>query len=272
LSESSIHLGTSGWSYNEWEGPFYRKGEKRKLRAYSNIFKIVEIDSTFYRNPSKETVMGWLKYSPPDFVFTAKMPQLITHVKRLGLKGAVKADLNTYFDLMRPLQLGGKLGCFLIQLPPKCDCNTDNLEMFFGMLDPMFRYAVEFRNTSWFKDETWDLLNKYDVAYTIVDEPLLPPEIHLTTDFAYFRWHGKGEKIWFDYRYSKEELDAWVPKVQETSKSVKKIYGFFNNHYHGYAPENCLYLLEKLGLLSKTQKKSMEKSKNKQSQLGAFLG
>ena len=112
MTESNIHLGTSGWSYNEWEGPFYRKGEKRKLRAYSSVFKIVEIDSTFYCNPSKGTVMGWLKYSPLDFVFTAKMPKLITHDKRLGLKGDVKADLDGYFDLMRPLQLGGKFGCF----------------------------------------------------------------------------------------------------------------------------------------------------------------
>jgi uncharacterized protein YecE (DUF72 family) len=271
MSELNIHLGTSGWSYNEWEGSFYQKGEKRKLRAYSHVFNIVEIDSTFYRNPSKGTVMGWLKYSPSDFVFTAKMPKLVTHDKQLGLKGDVKADLDMYFDLMRPLQLGGKLGCFLIQLPPKCDCNMENLESFFGLLDPMFRYAVEFRNLSWLKAETWDLLKKYDIAYTIVDEPLLPPEVHLTTDFAYFRWHGKGKKIWFDYRYSKEELDNWVPKVQETSKSVKKIYGFFNNHYHGYAPENCLYLLEKLGLLTETQKKAKDKSKNKQAQLGTFF-
>lgn len=103
MSESNIHLGTSGWSYNEWEGPFYQKGEKRKLRAYSSVFKIVEIDSTFYRNPSKGTVMGWLKYSPTDFVFTAKMPKTVTHDKRLGLKSDIRSDLKTYFDLMRPL-------------------------------------------------------------------------------------------------------------------------------------------------------------------------
>ena len=94
MSESNIHLGTSGWSYDEWEGPFYQKGENRKLRAYSHVFKIVEIDSTFYCNPSKGTVMGWLTYSPSDFVFTAKMPKLITHDKRLGLKS--EADLITY--------------------------------------------------------------------------------------------------------------------------------------------------------------------------------
>lgn len=130
---------------------------------------------------------------------------------------------------MRPLQLGGKLACLLIQLPPKYTYNPENLEEFFKLLDPTFRYAVEFRNVTWLLSETvtFKLLEKYGVAYTIVDEPLLPPEVHLTTDFAYFRWHGKGEDIWFDYRYSEKELDAWIPVVQETSNKVKKVYGYF---------------------------------------------
>ena len=120
--------------------------------------------------------------------------------------------------------------------------------------------------------ETFALLKQYGVAYTIVDEPLLPPEVHLTADFAYFRWHGKGEDIWFDYRYSEEELEPWVPKVQEVANNVKKVYGYFNNHYHGYAPENCLQLLEKLGLASENQKKAKDKTKTKQAQLGSFFG
>ena len=103
--------------------------------------------------------------------------------------------------------------------------------------------------------KTFDLLEKYRVAYTIVDELLLPVEVHLTTDFAYFRWHGHGENIWFDYRYSLEELEPWVSKVQNTANQVKKVYGYFNNHYHGYAPENCLQLLERMGLLLNEQKK-----------------
>ena len=123
---------------------------------------------------------------------------------------------------------------------------------------------------SWMKDETWKLLKKYGVAYVNVDEPLLPPEVHLTTDFTYFRWHGKGERPWFNYRYDRDELDSWVPKVEEASKNAK-VYGFFNNHFHGYAPENCLYLIEKLGLLSEEQKKAKQKASIKQSQLGSFF-
>ena len=271
MSLANVFLGTSGWSYKEWEGPFYEKGEKRKLRAYSHVFLTAEVDSTFYRIPSRGTVMGWLRYSPSEFVFTAKLPKTITHDKKLGLKGDVKADLEGFLDVMRPLQLGGKLGCLLIQLPPKYDFNLDNLEGFFKLLDPVFRFAVEFRNLSWMSDETWSLLKEYEVAYTIVDEPLLPPEVHLTAGFAYFRWHGRGEKPWFDYLYSKEELDAWVPRVQEAAKQVKKVYGYFNNHYHGYAPENCLQLIEKLGVLSEEQKRAKERTLKKQTNLRTFM-
>jgi uncharacterized protein YecE (DUF72 family) len=271
---SNIFLGTCGWSYAEWQGTFYpQKSRETKLRAYSRVFKTAEIDSTFYRNPSKGTVMGWLKYSPSDFVFTAKLPKTITHDKALGLLQDVKVDLEVFLDLMRPLLLGGKLGCLLIQLPPKYSYNPGNLEEFFQMLDPMFRYSVEFRNVTWLMPmtKTFELLKKYQVAYTVVDEPLLAPEVHLTTDFAYFRWHGHGEDIWFDYRYSEEELEPWVTKVKQAAGKVKKVYGYFNNHYHGYAPENCLQLLERLGILSEEQKKAKTKNAVKQSKLGSFF-
>jgi uncharacterized protein YecE (DUF72 family) len=104
-----------------------------------------------------------------------------------------------------------------------------------------------------------------------VDEPLLPPEVHLTADFAYFRWHGRGKAPWFDYKYSKQELDEWVPKVKETAAKAKKVYGYFNNHFHGYAPENCLYLIERLGLLSEEQKRTQAKALAQQSRLGDFF-
>jgi uncharacterized protein YecE (DUF72 family) len=275
LSQENILLGTCGWSYKEWEGNFYEKRSvQNKLRTYSRIFHTVEIDSTFYRNPSKGAVMGWLKYSPSDFVFTAKLPKTITHDNMLGLKKEVKTELEEFLDLMRPLQLGGKLACLLIQLPPKYAYNPKNLEAFFQMLDPTFRYAVEFRNETWLMPETTTLklLEQYKVAYTNVDEPLLPSELHLTTDFSYFRWHGQGKNIWFDYLYSEKELELWIPKVKEASNKVKKVYGYFNNHYHGYAPENCLQLLERLGLLSQGQKKLKDQGKVRQSQLGAFFG
>ena len=90
MNNQNILLGTCGWSYTEWEEIFYLKGEKRKLNAYSHIFNTVEIDSTFYRYPSKGMVIGWLRYSPQNFIFSAKFPKVITHDKKLGLLGEVK--------------------------------------------------------------------------------------------------------------------------------------------------------------------------------------
>jgi len=271
----NVLLGTSGWSYREWIGPFYGRKEKSMLRAYGRVFATAEINTTFYRYPTKKMVMGWARYSPSDFVFSAKLPKLITHEKKLDLGAGVEEDLEKFCDIMRVLLLNGKLGCLLIQLPPRYEYDIAHLESFLKILPADFKFAVEFRNLSWLRNETWDLLRKYKVAYTIVDEPLLPPEIHITSSIAYFRWHGKGEKPWFNYRYSKEELDPWIPRVEATSKKVKKVYGYFNNHFHGYAPENCLQVLEMLGMLETRQQEAMERVKRhrrrpKQVTLGAF--
>ena len=109
-----------------------------------------------------------------------------------------------------------------------------------------YEFAVEFRDHSWLRKETWKLLRDRNVAYTIVDEPLLPPDLQVTADFAYIRWHGRGVRPWYNYHYSKEELQEWVPKVKKVGGKVEKVYGYFNNHYHGYAAENCIEILEML--------------------------
>ena len=265
-----MYLGTSGWSYKEWIGPFYTKMDKSMLRAYSNVFKTVEIDSTFYRYPTKGTVMGWARYSPEGFIFAAKLPGLITHEKKLDLAKGIEMDLETFIELMTPLSLGGKLGCVLIQLPPKFDYRPKQMEDFFKLLPTHVRFAVEFRHPSWMRDDTFALLEKYKVAYTVVDEPLLPPEIHVTSDIAYFRWHGHGKGPWYDYRYTAEELRQWSPKLPEIAEKVDKVFGYFNNHYHGYAVENCLQIMQMMGIIEPKQieaKNRVEKYRKKSGEL-----
>jgi len=251
-----ILLGCSGWHYKDWVGPFYRTEKESKLAAYTKIFETAEIDSTFYAYPSKGTVMGWAKYTKPAFVFTAKLPRLITHKKMLDPKLGVEEDLQRFCELMRPLQLDGKLRCLLIQCPPGLKLDLALLEGFFKILPSEFRFAIEFRDLSWLRDETWRLLKQYEVAYTIVDEPLLPPEVKVTTDIAYLRWHGRGRRPWYNYRYKIEELEPWIPRVKETANTAKTVYGYFNNHYHGYAVENCLQVLEMLGMLTPQQQEA----------------
>ncbi len=278
-SRQKTLLGTCGWSYRDWIGPFYTKSDKSMLRAYTKVFKTVEIDSTFYRYPSKGTVMGWVKYSPEGFIFSAKLPKLITHEKKLDLDEGVEEDLGRFAELIEPLSLNGKLGCILIQLPPKFDYQPEKLERFFKILPTHMNFAVEFRHPSWMRKETWKLLEKHEVTYTIVDEPLLPPEIHTTSNIAYFRWHGHGTRPWFNYRYHAEELKPWIPKIKETAQEVQKAYAYFNNHYHGYAVENCLQVLDMLDALTKEQtaaKKRIEdyferSRKTKESTLEAFV-
>ncbi|MCK4320812.1 DUF72 domain-containing protein, partial [Candidatus Bathyarchaeota archaeon] len=253
---TDILLGCSGWFYKDWVGPFYKVEKASKLKAYSEVFKTAEINSTFYAYPSKGMVMGWLKYTKPDFVYAAKLPRLITHKKKLDPKQGVEEDIQRFCELMQPLQLNGKLGCVLIQLPPGIKFDLDLMVTFFKFLPTEFKFAIEFRDPSWLRDETWRLLEKYKVAYTIVDEPLLPPEVKVTSDIAYIRWHGRGERPWYNYCYKTEELEPWVPKVKETAKKAKTVYGYFNNHYHGYAVKNCLQTLEMLDILTPEQKEA----------------
>jgi uncharacterized protein YecE (DUF72 family) len=249
-----IRLGTSGWSYKEWIGPFYRETDKSMLMAYQRVFNTVEIDSTFYQNPTKGMVFGWLRYTKPDFIYSAKLPQLITHKKKLDLAQGVEADLNKFLELMEPLQFNGKLACLLAQLPPGLKYNVPLLESFLRLFPTQFRLAVEFRNLSWMNPQTFKLLEKYNVAYTAVDEPLLPPDMDVTTDFAYIRWHGKGDQPWFDYHYKKDELKPWAPKVKQAAQKVKKVFGYFNNHYHAYAVKNALEMAEMLEVINAEQK------------------
>lgn len=259
--KGKLWLGCSGWSYDEWVGTVYKNTKESKLAAYSNLFDIAEINSTFYRNPSKGTVIGWNRYTPEDFLLTAKMPQKVTHDKNLDVSKGIKEDLEEFCGLMRPLQESGKLACILIQLPPKPKFKEDGVRRFLEVLPEEYRYAIEFRNSSWMREEAYELLKEFKIAYTIVDEPLLPPEIHITSDFAYVRWHGKGSKPWYNYRYSLNELEPWIPKLKTVLENAERAYGFFNNHYRGYAPANCLQMLEMMDMITPEQsiaRKGME--------------
>jgi uncharacterized protein YecE (DUF72 family) len=252
---TEIRLGTSGWSYAEWVGAFYPSDSMNKLSFYSSIFRTAEIDSTFYSYPSKGLVYGWARHTYPDFVFSAKLPSLITHEKKLRLEESVETDLTKFLELMEPLIARNKLGPILIQLPPRFKKDYERLENFLKILPKDKRFAIEFRHPSWWREETWKLLRKYKIANTIVDEPLLPADPIVTADFSFIRWHGRGERPWYNYRYSIEELELWLPKLREASKKVKEIYGYFNNHFHGYAVENCLQMLKMLGIITEEQKK-----------------
>ncbi|HVP23731.1 MAG TPA: DUF72 domain-containing protein [Conexivisphaerales archaeon] len=253
-----LRMGTCGWSYDEWLGVFYPSKDTPKLSYYSKVFKTAEVDSTFYDYPNEKVVFGWSKYSPLDFQFSLKVPQLITHKKRLSLRLGVESDLDRFLNLLKPLSSLNKIGVLLVQLPPSLSSDLELLESFLRVLPAdVFNFAIEFRHESWWNEETWKLLRKYRVANTTVDEPLLPPEIVRTADFTYVRWHGLGKRVWYDYRYSKEQISEWVPKLKEALASSKEVYGYWNNHFHGYAVLNGLEAIELMGMMTPEQKEAL---------------
>ncbi len=256
-------IGTSGWSYKEWEGVFYPNSKTSKLSFYSKVFDTVEIDSTFYAFPSRGLPIGWTKFTPESFVFAAKLPQAITHEKKLEVKKGAREDLFRFLELMGPLIASKKLGPVLVQLPPSFSFGTDfdRLKGFLAVIPEDVRFAVEFRNRSWLREEVWSALRKRNVANVIVDEPLLPPDTMVTADFAFIRWHGQGRRPWYNYRYTDGELSGWAPKVKDVASRVKKTYGYFNNHFRGFAVDNSLKMMGMLGIARPEQEEAQAKAR-----------
>ena len=256
----SLRVGTSGWYYDEWVGPFYDR-KKGMFTAYTKVFDTTEVNSTFYRYPTERTVEGWNRNSPPGFTFTIKLPQVITHEKWLNLSEDVEGDTGRFLNLLLPLYTSGKLGPILIQLRPKFnfDDHAGALESYLEVLPDEYEWAVEFRHRSWLNPETYRILERHNAAYTIVDEPLLPPDTHITADFAYIRWHGHGGRLWYDYEYTPDELESWIPKVEETARRSGKVYGYFNNHFSANAVKNAVELLTMLNMETLEQTRALEK-------------
>ncbi len=238
---AKTYIGTSGWSYDDWIGPFYPEGiEKGKmLDFYAKEFNLVEINSTFYALPNKYAVLAWNKKTPDNFVFTAKIPQEITHKRFLKNYEPV---FKEFYSLMYPLIDSGKLGCFLIQLPPTFSCeNEKDLKDFLDFLPDTARFAVEFRHTSWDKADVTSL-KEHKTAFVVTDSVKMKPDVKITADFGYVRWHGRNPKHWYDYEYSESELQEWVPKIESMETSTEKLYLQFNNHPYGQAIRNARML------------------------------
>lgn len=250
----TILSGTCGWSYEEWVGAFYPNNRVAKLPFYSRIFDSVEVDSSFYRAPSRSMVAGWIRATGPDFKFSLKIPKTVTHDKRLE---ETEKEFLDFVDLVEPIARAGKLGCLLAQLPPNFTFKEkDKLESFLNLLPRDIHFAVEFRDESWNREETWDLLKKYDAANTVTDSPIefLARPIVTATTHSYVRWHGRGKALWYDYTYSEQELRPWLAKLEDMEEKVPVVYAYFNNHTG--APANLLQLLDMRGEMTDAQKKA----------------
>lgn len=259
-------LGCSGWNYSDtpdkggWVGIFYPDRNTKRLRYYSQFFDTAEMDSIFYEkfysHMTKGTFIGMVKATPENFQFSVKVPEIITHRKRLEVgKGAI-TDFEIFLDKTSPLKNSDKLGAILLQLPPSFTVNDfKNIERFLDKLPSGYHYAVEFRHPSWKTEGPWDMLKHYNIAAVMTDSPAKEnleflSEVTVTSaDHSFIRFHGRNTKghYWYDYLYSKEELRPWVEKIEEVKKQTKVLRAYFNNHYGGAAVINALQFKEMLG-------------------------
>ena len=241
-----IVLGTSGWDYPEWVGRVYpRRGAVDRLKHYAQLFPIVEVNTSFYRLPSVSVVESWVRRTPSRFRFTAKFPQSITHERRLV---GADEEMRAFLRVLAPLRNAGKLVAALLQLPPSLPFEPATVRAFFERIPPDLPVAVEFREPSWLSKESFDLLKEFRLSYVVVDEPRLPIRLERTGPFVYVRWHGHGDPLWYDYTYSRGELEAWVPRVRSLAEGAEPVYGFFNNHFRGDAAANARTISELLEL------------------------
>src|SRR5947208_3296351 len=232
-----LRIGCSGWSYQDWVGPFYPRDAKPGdyLKLYSNVFNAVEIDSTYYRTPSPLMVANWRKITPEAFVFTAKFPKKITH--ELKLRDSL-AQLERYYKSISELR--EKLGALLIQLPPSFNYKKDKeaLEIFVGQIDTKYKHAIEFRNKSWFKPDIYKLLESKNVALAWSENQYASTPPEATADIAYLRMVTDRTITNFGgtQKDQSQVLKKWYDTLEEKSNLFRKGFIFFNNHFAGFGP------------------------------------
>ena len=234
---SKFEIGTSGWVYKHWREVFYPEdlSQSNWLGFFSQHFDTVEINSSFYRQPTEQTVKKWSnQVVNSDFCFAVKINKYITHLKKLDVtKDELLSHLAPYY------YFGNNLGPILIQLPPFLEANSETIIRFLSLLPSGYKFAIEPRHESWFSPDMISKLSRYNVALVLADSAKYPVKIEKTADFGYVRFHGSkfGESL-----YSEEELIKWAIKLRKMAKDLKKVYIYFNNDFAGNAIRNAIEL------------------------------
>ncbi len=226
-------VGCSGWFYWHWRGGLYPAdlAPSSWFGQYTATFRTVELNASFYSWPTVATVQGWIRQAGRRrFVYTVKVCELITHVKRfVGTKNLIR-DFGVIADL-----LGPRMGCFLFQLPPSFRYTKARLGRILSQLDPKRRNVVEFRHPSWWREDVYRAFRKAGIIFCSCSAPRLPEELVETAEDIYIRFHGT--KRWYRHNYSSSELAVWVEKI--VSSKACRVWAYFNNDRGGYAVKNA---------------------------------
>lgn len=243
------HIGTMGFAYEGWAGPFYPAGMPARhfLAEYSQYFDSVEIDSTFYGQPRPEQVQRWGAVTPPHFTFCLKTPRAITHDAPLT-EGITR--MREFLDVAG--LLGDKLGVILLQFGPEFTHNHFNdLMIFLRELPADKRFAVEFRHRSWDTPGTAVLLEQHHICLAAADYIYMPQVIHRTSDFLYLRFigpHGQFGTKDKELVDKTSDLQRWAANIQPLLPDVRDVYVFMNNDYSGFSPATCNRFKQMVGL------------------------
>jgi uncharacterized protein YecE (DUF72 family) len=254
------HIGTAGWSYEDWEGIVYPPVKGRgfhPLLFLANYINIVEINSTFYRPATPALALSWLRKveGDPDFLFSVKLHQVFSHQRQ----GFSQKDVEEFKAGIELLHARNRLAALLVQFPWSYAATAENRSYLVRLFEHFagFPIALEIRHASWDTPAFYDLLRERRVAFCNIDQPLFknsiaPSAISTNPDFAYVRLHGRNTKNWFredagrddryDYLYTKDELQDWIQRIKDLGTKSSKVYVITNNHYRGQAMANALQI------------------------------
>jgi uncharacterized protein YecE (DUF72 family) len=257
LRGARFFIGTQGWNYPAWAGPFYPRNARPAdfLTLYARLFDSVEVDSTFYAVPSRATIESWVRRTPPSFRFALKFPRAATHDDRL----AGPASRETLAEFVeRARGLGPRLGPILLQLPPDfAPVSRPHLESFLDLWPADLPLSVELRDPAWLASDAFESMAARGIAPALTDSPHVPLDLMLDAvgrvaggpTFAYVRWLGSRELT--DYSRIQvdrsEELARWAAALPPLLDRGLDVYGYFNNHYAGHSPQSARAFLALIG-------------------------
>jgi uncharacterized protein YecE (DUF72 family) len=233
-------IGTSGWSYDHWEGVLYPKGlrQRDRLERYCEEFDTVEINASFYRWPAPARFAAWRQRLPAGFEMTVKAPRGLTHARRLYAP-------EEWLDRMAVAlhELAGRRGPLLVQLPPTMQRDDDRLGWFLDRVPEWMRPVVEFRHPSWVDEQVFTLLERHRTAYCVMSGASLPCILRATAEIVYVRLHGPDEGALYAGSYSLQDLHWWAERIREWQRQRRSVYAYFNNDGDGHAVRNARALL-----------------------------
>ena len=238
------HVGTSGWSYDHWDGVLYPPGlpPRSRLERYVAEFGTVELNASFYRWPRDPTFASWRRRLPDGFRLSVKAPRGLTHAKRLYAPEAWVDRIGRAWH-----ELGERRAVLLVQLAPGHERDDARLGYFLAALPEWVRVAVELRHPSWYDEAVFDLLERHGAAYCVMSGARLPCVLRATAPFVYVRLHGPDPEHLYGGSYSEADLHWWAERIREWEASGREVHAYFNNDGGGNAVRNARVLRDLVG-------------------------